>query len=69
MKTTPSGTPDRPFWFLNELAQYLGISSRTIQRQTADDAFPAPSASIGSRPVWFKKDIEDWLDKGGSSSH
>jgi predicted DNA-binding transcriptional regulator AlpA len=60
---TPSG---RLALRLAEVAESLGISRRTLERERSAGRFPPPDLHIGKAPLWKPETIRDWLDKGGS---
>ena len=66
MKTaTPATSPARPLPVCplvnaDALAQYLGISPRSIRRLTAEGKIPAPYRFLGS-PRWNLREIEQWV--------
>lgn len=67
--TTPAQpNSERPFFFLPELARFLGVSTRTIQRDIAEGTFPEASGCIRCRDYWLKEVIVHWLQEGGSRS-
>lgn len=69
MKTsTPASSPARPLPVCplvngDTLAQYLGISPRSIRRLVAEGKIPAPLRFSGS-PRWNLKEIESWVWSG-----
>lgn len=46
---------------LSEIAEFLGVSTRTVERYAAreDLAFPVP-AVVGGRRIWNRADVEKW---------
>ena len=47
----------------DELAQLLGIASRTVWRLKSKRAIPLP-IKFGGNVRWRGQDIQQWLDKG-----
>lgn len=60
---TPSGA--RLAYRLGELAESLGISRRTLERERSAGRFPAPDLHIGKAPLWKPETIRRWIDGGG----
>jgi len=63
--STPGSSPARPLPVCplvngETLAQYLGISPRSIRRLVAEGKIPAPLRFSGS-PRWNLKAIESWV--------
>ena len=56
--------PDRLAYRLDELAEALGVSRRTIERERSAGRFPKPDRTIGKMPVWSPSTIRDWLERG-----
>ena len=50
---------------LAELAQALGISRRTLERERSAGRFPAPDLAIGKAPLWRPETIRAWIEGGG----
>ncbi len=50
---------------LDEVADALGISRRTIERERSAGRFPKPDCKIGKRPLWRPETIRAWVAKGG----
>lgn len=50
---------------LDELAQALGISRRSIERERAAGRFPKPDLHIGRMPLWRPETIRRWVEGGG----
>ena len=50
---------------LAELAQALGISRRTLERERSAGRFPAPDLAIGKAPLWKPETIRAWIEGGG----
>ncbi len=56
---------DRLALRLDELADSLGVSRRSLERLRSAGRFPKPDAVIGRMPVWKPETIRDWLERGG----
>jgi predicted DNA-binding transcriptional regulator AlpA len=50
---------------LDEVAESLGVSRRTLERERSAGRFPPPDAKIGKAPLWRPESIECWLTEGG----
>ncbi len=50
---------------LDELAEALGVSRRTIERERSAGRFPPPDLKIGKAPLWKPETIRAWIDSGG----
>jgi predicted DNA-binding transcriptional regulator AlpA len=61
----PVPRPDRLTYRLDELAEALGISRRTIERERSAGRFPRPDVHIGRMPLWKPETIRGWIDGGG----
>jgi excisionase family DNA binding protein len=48
-------------WSKAELAHYLDLSTRTIDRLAASGMLPAPTLMLGSRKRWSREVIDRWL--------
>ena len=48
----------------NDVAEYIGVSVRTIVRWVRDDGFPKPRRVNGKRLArWRLADVEEWFDR------
>ena len=47
----------------SELAEYLRVSLRTLQRK---EGLPEPIRIVPSRPLWRRSEIDGWLSEGGA---
>ena len=53
---------DSPFFIVQEVSEFLGISTSTINRLVKKGDFP-PKVKISPRRIVFmKKEIDDWID-------
>ena len=66
-KTKPPVAPraERLVYRLDELAELLGVSRRTIERERSAGRFPKPDLQIGKAPLWKPTTIQGWIDRGG----
>jgi predicted DNA-binding transcriptional regulator AlpA len=46
---------------LNEIAQAIGISRRTLERERSAGRFPPPDRMVGKAPLWRPATLESWL--------
>ena len=44
-------------------AEYLGVSTRTVNRLVKDKGLPQILIGDGSRPLYDKEAIDDWVQK------
>lgn len=58
-------TPRRLAFRLDEVAESLGISRRTIERERSAGRFPRPDLHIGKMPLWTPETIRRWVEGGG----
>ncbi len=56
---------DRLALRIDELAESLGVSRRSLERVRSAGKFPKPDAVIGRMPVWKPETIRRWLAEGG----
>ena len=56
--------PQRKALRLDELAEALGISRRSIERLRSSGRFPKPSRVVGRMPIWSLASIDEWLEGG-----
>ncbi|MGE3819865.1 MAG: helix-turn-helix transcriptional regulator [Isosphaeraceae bacterium] len=54
-----------PLWTISDIATYLCVSRRGVERLIASGALPRPCARIGRLPRWKPIDIIEWVEKGG----
>jgi predicted DNA-binding transcriptional regulator AlpA len=57
--------PDRLTLRLNEVAQGLGVSRRSLERERAAGRFPPPDLTIGRMPLWRLESVREWVEEGG----
>jgi predicted DNA-binding transcriptional regulator AlpA len=62
--STPPGM-DRLAYRLDDLAQVLGISRRTLERERSAGRFPPPDRLVGKMPIWSVATIRRWVEGGG----
>ena len=58
--------PGRLALRLEEVAESLGVSRRTIERERSAGRFPKPDILIGKMPLWRPETIHRWIDGGGN---
>jgi predicted DNA-binding transcriptional regulator AlpA len=58
--------PTRLAYRLDELADALGVSRRTIERERSAGRFPKPDRVIGKMPLWSAATIDAYLRGGGA---
>lgn len=62
--TDPKAALPRLTYRLNEIADSLGVSRRTIERERAAGRFPKPDVQLGRTPLWTPETLVAWA-KGG----
>ncbi len=68
--TCPEANPTSPEerWALRltlrlaEVAEALGISRWTLERERSAGRFPSPDLKIGKAPLWRPESIRAWID-------
>lgn len=50
---------------LDELAEALGVSRRSLERERAAGRFPRPDLTIGRMPLWRPETTRRWVEGGG----
>lgn len=56
---------DRIAYRLEEIADMLGVSRSTIERERRKGRFPRPDLHIGRMPLWRPETIRQWVENGG----
>lgn len=51
----------REWLTIEQVAEYVGVSSRTIRRLVDGQGFPSPYYVTPSRPRWRASDVEEWV--------
>ena len=54
-------TQNSPFFTIQEVSEFLGISISTINRLVKEGDFPPKVKLSPRRMVFIKNDIEDWI--------
>jgi excisionase family DNA binding protein len=60
----PASRPGVRLLKTKDLANYPGISLRTLWRAVADGKILAPTATIGSRWRWDRAEVDAWIRAG-----
>ena len=58
-------TPTRPveqLLRLIDVAQCLGVSRRTVERERSAGRVPAPALKIGKTPLWRPGTVQAWIE-------
>jgi len=55
----------RGFVPLGEVAQRLGVSTRTVRSRQWRGELPAPRWKVGRRPEWSWREVEAWARGSG----
>jgi predicted DNA-binding transcriptional regulator AlpA len=56
---------DRLALRLDEVAEAIGVSRRTIERERSAGRFPKPDRVIGKLSIWSVETIRKWVEGGG----
>ncbi|WP_169979476.1 helix-turn-helix transcriptional regulator [Tautonia rosea] len=57
---------DRLALRLDEVAEAIGVSRRTIERERSAGRFPKPDRKIGKVSLWSVETIRAWIEGGGA---
>jgi predicted DNA-binding transcriptional regulator AlpA len=60
-------TPPRLALRADEIAESIGISRRSLQRELAAGRFPRADLYVGKMPLWRVETIKAWLEGGRQS--
>ena len=55
-------TQNSPFFTIQEVSEFLGISISTINRLVKEGDFPPKVKLSPRRMVFMKKEIEEWIE-------
>ena len=55
-------TQNSPFFTIQEVSEFLGISISTINRLVKEGDFPPKVKLSPRRMVFMKKEIEEWIN-------
>lgn len=61
----PAPNIERIAYRIDEVADALGVSRRTIERERSAGRFPQPARYIGKVPLWSREALELWIAEGG----
>ncbi len=57
--------PGRLALRLDEIADSLGVSRRTLERLRSAGRFPAPDRVVNRMALWRPATVDAWLSQGG----
>lgn len=57
-------TRERLTYRIQEVADMLGISRRTLEREISAKRFPPPDRRIGKAPLWGAETLCKWINEG-----
>lgn len=60
----PEQLPDNTTFTPQEAAEYLGVEKEFVYRRTRSGEIP--SFKLGSRTLIHKKELDEWISRGGS---
>ena len=55
-------TQNRPFFTIQEVSEFLGISVSTINRLVKEGDFPPKVKLSPRRMVFMKREIDEWIE-------
>lgn len=61
----PTATLPPPLMTLNDVADHLQVTARTVQRRVAAGEFPAPILVGPTCPRWRREDLDAWIASQG----
>ena len=56
-----------PLLSIGDLAKFLNVGRRTLERMIAGGEFPKSDIRIGKMPRWNRMTVAAWIAKGGGS--
>jgi len=62
-RTLPAGI--EPMLHIDDLAELLSCSRRTVERMRSSGKVPRPDMHVGRCPRWKPATIRAWIEKGG----
>ncbi|MFL9918814.1 AlpA family phage regulatory protein [Paraburkholderia fungorum] len=48
---------------LRAVAQFISMSTASVQKMVRQDRFPKPRMLSGRRVAWLTREVEDWAEK------
>ena len=61
----PAPRPLEPMMSITDIAEYLCVDRRTIERLRASGRFPKPCITVGRLPRWSPRTVREWAERGG----
>lgn len=61
----PVATVPPPLMTLNDVADHLQVTARTVQRRVAAGEFPRPILVGPTCPRWRREDLDAWITSQG----
>ncbi|GAA1624676.1 hypothetical protein GCM10009828_060940 [Actinoplanes couchii] len=52
----------------SEIKKMLGVGRQRVYQLTCRHNFPSPAASLDCGKVWFKSEVQEWIDRYRSST-
>jgi excisionase family DNA binding protein len=52
-------------WGIDDIAAYLAVSRRGVERLISAGRLPAPCVRVGRLPRWRPETIREWAETGG----
>ena len=49
---------------LDEVAESIGLSRRTLERERSAGRFPPPDRIVGRMPLWTPETVRRWIEGG-----
>jgi predicted DNA-binding transcriptional regulator AlpA len=59
----PKPDPDADWWVPEDVAAYLGVTTKTVASYKARDQMPEPDRMFGRTPAWRPSRIIEWHEQ------
>lgn len=53
----------QPLVGVNEVADMFGVSKQRVSELARTDSFPAPVSRLAAGPVWWRSDIQSFMEQ------
>ncbi|MDX2037728.1 MAG: hypothetical protein SFX72_13840 [Isosphaeraceae bacterium] len=65
-EAVPAARVERLALRLDEIAESIGVSRRTLERERAAGRFPKADLRVGRMPLWSRGTVLEWIERGGA---